>query len=167
MRNLKKEVMKFFLKDCNSDLAPSANDTITKEKMQKRFLLDTVKALYGKFCLEMNDYVSQTLFYRLKQFYVVKQKITARNIFSSKEHSNFTFMFNKLRKLGIIHKTNIHDCLENKFCSRSSEKCMFRLCNICKSFHVDNVNDCNPPVSYNHCSELKKKNSNRSKRKNL
>ena len=65
---VKKKVKEFFERDDNSRMTTGKKQTLTRwgDKKQKRFLNDTIKVVYDKFCAEKPDVkVSYSLFARL------------------------------------------------------------------------------------------------------
>lgn len=151
-KKLKRSITEFYLNDSNSALAPGSNDFISKNKIKfrKRFLLDTIQNLHRKFCTETNLIVSRALFFRLKPFYVVKQKITARNTCLCKVHSNFTYMFKKLKSQNVIKENNVDEFINNNFCNILEKKCMFREHDKCKSYNLTCSNEiCRNLIFYN------------------
>lgn len=131
---IRNAVKNFFLLDENSSQAPGSLDFMTKNgiKKRKRYLSDTIDSLYKKFCKTSGLKVSRGLFYRLKPFWVVRQKVTARNTCLCKHHSNFGFMFDRLKSLNVIKSKNLKNFLESVRCSVNNKKCMYGECDKCK-----------------------------------
>lgn len=76
--------------------APGAREFVTrqKQKMRKRYLNDTIENLYKKYTNESGNVISRALFYRLRPFYVVNKKFSARDTSLCKEHTNFQMIIN-------------------------------------------------------------------------
>ena len=148
-KNIKEKVVSFYLNDENSRPTPSAHETVTKnkKKMQKRMLSDTVFNLHRIFCKELNIVISRALFYKLKPFWVVNQKLSSRATCLCVKCANFKFMLEKLHRLKIIEYNNPECFFKSVCCDVMGKQCMFRECNICKDLKVP-ANDSTEIISY-------------------
>lgn len=126
--------------DENSTIAPGIRDVIIKKKkkMRKRYLTDTMKNLYLKFCSAVFMKVSWRFFQKLKPFWVVKMKVSARETCACKLHCNFLFIFDRLRFHRLINHENLQSFIKSIKCDIKQKNCMFGECNNCKSFMVTN-----------------------------
>ena len=100
-------VVKFLEEDCNSILAPGINDqkTYKKNKQRKRYLRDTLINLHKKYNYEHSDRtISYSTFCKLKPFWIMKPKVTARETCLCVKHSNFQYVIDKFALL----KTDEH-----------------------------------------------------------
>ena len=89
----KNDVCRFYLNDENSVAAPAARDFIKKNnmRMRKRFLSDSINNLHKKYCKESGRTISKSSFYRLRPFWVVEQRMSARDTCLCKEHEILNF----------------------------------------------------------------------------
>lgn len=151
---LKKKIQDFFISDVSSVQAPGKKDCITfnKNKMQKRYLTDSIANLYKLF-KEKYGNVSFTTFYKNKPFWVVRQKLEARNTCLCVKHANFNYIFKKMLQTKQISALNtISDLGQSICCDVRSDLCLSRMCSLCD----DKLNDIlskdanmNEKVSYN------------------
>nr|CAI5864168.1 unnamed protein product [Callosobruchus analis] len=92
-------VKSFLLKDENSRLCPGKRDTVTfrKRKMQKRYLNDSLKNIYGKFRSAHPDIkISYSAFCRMRPFWVLQPKISGRETCLCILHTNMQLIVSKL-----------------------------------------------------------------------
>ena len=134
----KKDVVAFYEKDGNSIQGAGIRETITKGKIKKRkrYLCDTINNLSKKFNRESKYKISRALFYKLRPFWVVKQKITERNTSLCKTHTNFKYVFDKLKSLKIINFNNVTQFIESICCSTENKDCMYGNCEKCKNLRI-------------------------------
>ena len=90
--------------------------TITNEekKMQKRFLLDTMKTLHRKYLAENTGGLSYSMFCRLRPFWVV-HPFPDRETCMCKLHENLTFVAVRLKQLKLI-ESSVLECLVEMVC---------------------------------------------------
>lgn len=140
-----RKVINFYLKDENSCVAPGANDVITKKKkrMRKRYLTDTIGNLYLKFCKESEGghLIGRATFYKLRPFWVVKMKISERNTCLCKKHSNFNFLFDRLKYHKVIDALSVQDYIDKICCNSGEKSCMYGQCDACKDNQVIQTGD--------------------------
>lgn len=137
--NINNTVKEFYLRDENSSPAPGSSEFLTKNgvKQRKRYLNDTINNLYKNFCDTSPVKVSRGLFYRLKPFWVVRQKLSARNTCLCKQHSNFGFIFDRLKSLGVIKDKDVRSFLQSMRCNVKDKKCMYGECVKCNNKKVE------------------------------
>ena len=97
---VKKKVRDFFVRDDVSRMTTGKKQTITKDKkkMQKRFLLDTMKTLHRKYLAENPAELSYSMFCRLRPFWVVHPSLADWETCMCKLHENLTFVAVRLKQ---------------------------------------------------------------------
>lgn len=115
--------------DENTRQCPGKKDTITrgKQKMQKRYLNDTLTNLHKKFILYdiTHRELSYSEFCKLRPFWVVPPKRTERDTCLCKIHENVTLIVAKLHHLNIISEKNPEEVLKSLTCKGNmAEKCL-------------------------------------------
>jgi len=135
---VKTAVQSFFEEDANSSLAPGKNDTITyrKDKKQKRYLVSSIEKLHKKFLQSHNFRVSYSSFCRLKPFWVVQPKVTARNTCMCIKHANFQFLIDKLHQQKVIAQKQAADLCKVVCCDPARKECMFKECSRCQVHRI-------------------------------
>lgn len=141
IETMTESVKNFLEKDENSAMAPGASETIVHkgQSERKRYLLDTMKNLYEKYKQEtlISPFtavnLSQTTFFRLKPFWIVKKKVSARDTCLCKSHDNFKLLINKLSTLNLIKEKSTKDYLSSVTCSSNNKECYYNDCLKCKS----------------------------------
>ena len=142
---VKKKVKEFFERDDNSRMTTGKKQTLTRwgDKKQKRFLNDTIKVVYDKFCAETPDVkVSYSLFARLKPFWVVQPSLSDRETCQCKLHENLLFCHVGLVKHGIIISTlTLESYADETVCDRKSKACTYSTCVECadKTMYVEDA----------------------------
>lgn len=136
-QEVKTDVTKFFEEDENSRMCPGKRDCITKHKIkkQKRYLSGTLLELHSRFCEIMTYKLSYSTFCKLKPFWVVPQKVTARDTCACRICENMDLMVSGLHKASILQTNKKEDILKTICCDSRSLACLQRNCNGCKS-HV-------------------------------
>lgn len=134
-------IRSFLEKDENSSMAPGKKDTILKGgvKKQKRFLNDTLYNLYDKYCQEFNLKLSRATFYRLRPFWIIQKKVSARDTCLCKLHTNMKYVVNKLIHLKIINSKNLCDLIKSKTCEIHNKDCFYNECQNCINKNIDHV----------------------------
>lgn len=87
-------VVKFLEEDCNSILAPGMNYTTTcrKNKKRKNYLRDTLIKVHKKYNDEHSERkISYSNFCKMKPFWIMKPKVTARETCLCIKHLNFRY----------------------------------------------------------------------------
>lgn len=89
---LAKKVSAFFNQDDVSRATVGKKETKTKRKvkMQRRYLLDSMKKLRFKFINDTGTPISYTTFRRLKPFYVMIPNLSNRDTCLCKRHNNMS-----------------------------------------------------------------------------
>ena len=132
--------------DDNSTQSTRIQDTVVsyenskKTKRIKRFMTDTIQALYSKFCEQyplLN--VKKSTFYKSKPFYVVKPTDNDRQAVMCMKHENVILLAKTLKKLKLITFTEVHVLLKFIVCDIYSKECCFRNCPTCKenALHIN------------------------------
>ncbi|CAG9781803.1 unnamed protein product [Diatraea saccharalis] len=131
---LKRRIKDFYLRDDVSRATAGKKETVTKAqvKVQKRFMLDSMKNLYKAFIKENPDLrCSYFYFTRNKPFYVVSASVDGRNTCLCKIHTNFAYKANVLKKKGITGTDNLNILIESTVCNVKSKNCMYGICDLC------------------------------------
>ena len=119
-----------------------------KIKKQKRYLLSDMKTLYTKFNRLHRNGISYTTFTRYRPFYVLKPTEVTRNTCLCKQNTNIELKSTKLRQFNLIEEKDPHKLYTHIVCDKSNYKCMYNLCNDCKSLTV-------PMKEFNKNDEVK------------
>nr|XP_026495647.1 uncharacterized protein LOC113400334 isoform X1 [Vanessa tameamea] len=76
--------------------------------------------------------VSYCTFWKCRPFWVLPATAAQRDTCMCEVHANIDLKLESLFKAGIIREKNHHELLESLCCSRYSEKCLKRECDVCK-----------------------------------
>ncbi|KAF6202366.1 hypothetical protein GE061_004765 [Apolygus lucorum] len=136
---VKRDVKEFFEDDENSIMCPGKKDCITKHKVkkQKRYLTGTLLELHSKFCGNPESYkLSYATFCRLKPFWVVPQKVTARDTCACRICENISLMVSGLHRFDIIRFKKASDVLKTICCDDNSLACLERNCSNCQNLVI-------------------------------
>lgn len=139
-------VRAFYSRDDVSRITTGKRQTLTqkKNKKQKRFLLDTIKNLHGKFLAEEQSSISYSLFCKLRPFWVVHPNLSDRNTCMCKTHENLGFLVQKLHYLKVISTLNLDDLVKEISCETENLKCMYGECSECKDLSCPVSTEYNP-----------------------
>ncbi|CAK1601479.1 unnamed protein product [Parnassius mnemosyne] len=135
---LMKIVETFYLRDVSRPTA-GKKETITRQgqKLQKRFLLETMKNLYKTFKAENpNTKCSYYYFTKNKPFYVVKPSVSGREMCLCKMHTNPVYKARALKNKGIINNDSMSHLIAATVCNPKEQACMYGTCNQCCSFKI-------------------------------
>ena len=137
--NLMQTVKNFYEKDDNSRMCPGKKDTITvnKCKKQKRYLSNSLKALYEKFLSENleSPQISYATFCKLRPFWIIMPTVAKRETCLCIVHENMALLVTKMKLLQIINENNPDDLCKT-ICCDLQEKCLERKCAVCKDRQV-------------------------------
>ncbi|KAL7370849.1 hypothetical protein ABVT39_012719 [Epinephelus coioides] len=131
--SLESKVKTFFTRDDVSRMTTGKKQTMTKKKikMQKRFLVDTMKNLHRKFLAENNtSHISYASFCRLRPFWVVHPFLSDRDTCQCRLHENLGFLADTLKLIGT---SNLESLTELVCCDTGSKACMYGECEVCKN----------------------------------
>lgn len=143
---VRESIAAFYLRDDVSRCAAGRKEckTRNKQKMQIRYLLDTLLNTY-RIYREEGGKVSFSTFYRFKPYYVIAPTRAARDTCMCIKHSNFEYMFSALKLRSITSYKNIDEVVKSFSCDITSFNCMHGLCEVCKTprliFNDSQVND--------------------------
>lgn len=125
----------FFLRDDVSRATAGKKETVTRnrEKVQKRYLLDTMQKLYRDF-KEENPGTTCSYYYFTKNrpFYVKSASVDARETCLCKTHANITYKAQALKKQGVLKTNDLNEIIRGTVCSDRSKDCMYNNCETCK-----------------------------------
>jgi len=118
------EHKELFNRDDVSRITTARKQTITrnKVKMQKRFLVDTMRNLHRKFLSENNVRISYPSFCRLRPFSVVHPSLS----------ENLSFLAEKLYQLKLIETSDLERLTKTVSCDTTRKDCMYGECENCK-----------------------------------
>ena len=91
-------VTAFLEQDLNSCVAPGKKDCVIKRhvKKQKRYLNSDLRKLYMEYLRSSNRHMSYSSFCRLRPFWFVKPRVSARDTCMCVKHVNMEFRVQKL-----------------------------------------------------------------------
>ena len=128
-------VTAFLEQDLNSCVAPGKKDCITKRqvKKQKRYLNSDLRKLYVEYLRSSDRHMSYSSFCRLRPFWLVKPRVSARDTCMCVKHVNMEFRAQKLRYLGVLDSKSTRELCDVMCCSSTSKKCMHSECATCQT----------------------------------
>lgn len=132
--HLKKKIEKFYNREDISRATAGRKETITKNniKVQKRFLLDTMKNLYRTFKQEnVSTKCSYYYFTKNKPYYVVKPSIDGREMCLCKTHVNPTYKAQALKRHRVINSDDLNTLITSTVCDSTRQSCMYGTCQDC------------------------------------
>lgn len=138
--HLVQKIHQFFLRDDVTRATAGKKETVThkKNKVQKRFLLDSMKNLYKAFMKENSGLKCHySYFTKHRPFYVKPPSVDGRDTCLCKLHANFTYVVNTLHKNKVIVQKDTNAVLESLVCSVDSVSCMKGVCLECKNLCID------------------------------
>lgn len=136
---VKSQIEAFFLRSDVSRHSAGIKETITRKKvkMQKRYLLASMKDSFKKFQQHHGgSKLSFTTFTRHRPFYVCKPMCDTRDTCLCKQHVNIELKAKKLKQLGLVQTSDPHVLCEEISCDKGELKCMYGMCNVCKDLSV-------------------------------
>lgn len=132
---LTKKINSFFLRDDVSRNTAGKKDTVTKGKvkMQKRFLIDSMKNLFKAFKSENLD-AKCSYFYFTKHcpFYVVTPTVDGREMCLCKVHTNAAAKIKALKQKRVTSAIDLSTLISETVCDSTNRECMFGTCNQCQ-----------------------------------
>ncbi|CAH2101692.1 unnamed protein product [Euphydryas editha] len=141
---LQKKIHQFFLRDDVSRATAGKKETVTRnrEKVQKRYLLDTMRKLYRDF-KEENPGTTCSYYYFTKNrpFYVKSASVDARETCLCKTHANITYKAQALKKQGVLKVNDLNVIIKSTVCSDQSKDCMYNNCDTCKDKKIEYVKE--------------------------
>lgn len=132
---LAKKIKIFYDRDDVSRATAGKRETVTckKKKVQKRYLLDTMKNLFNSFKRENpNERCSYSYFTKQRPFYIKPPTVNGRDTCLCKTHVNSQYLLNALHRHKIISESNITQAIENTVCATDNRACMTGNCDTCK-----------------------------------
>lgn len=139
-----KFVRKFFESDEASTMAPGKKDFITRNgvRKQKRYLNQTLKNLWQKFCNSDSPIIVPfTTFCKFRPFWLVWKKPTDRDTCLCVKHENMLLMVKQLLNSKILAYSNddVEAILQKDMCCGGdsfTEDCLLRTCSKCKDYKM-------------------------------
>lgn len=130
------EITKFYTRDDISRNTAGKKEVRTKnkEKVQIRYLLDTLLDTFKKYKAEGGRY-GFTTFYLHKPFFVLSPTMSSRSTCLCVKHSNFVFIHAAMVKNGLVIGS-IRDTLSKVSCDINDYDCMWNKCLKCKDKQV-------------------------------
>ncbi|CAH0731043.1 unnamed protein product, partial [Brenthis ino] len=123
------KIHNFFLQDDVSRATAGKKETKTvkKNKMQRRYLLESMRKLRYKFIQETKIPVSYTTFTRYKPFFVLSPNLSNRET-CCKKHGNIEFKYTTLKNLSIVKSKDLEEFIKNNVCDIQKRECMYSEC---------------------------------------
>lgn len=128
------KIKQFFNRDDVSRASAGKKETVTrmKDKMQKRYLLDSMKNLFVSFKRENPDLkCSYTTFTRYRPFYVMLPTVAARETCLCRMHTNIQYLAVALCKNKVILTSDLNKIITDQVCDENSPSCMTGICSKC------------------------------------
>lgn len=138
--DLVQKIQHFFLRDDVTRATAGKKETVThrKNKVQKRFLLDSMRNLYKAFLRENNGFKCHySYFTKHRPFYVKPPTVDGRDTCLCKLHANMAYVVNVLHRNKVIMQKDTNAVLETLVCSVNSESCMKGVCSECKKWSIN------------------------------
>ncbi|CAH2095385.1 unnamed protein product [Euphydryas editha] len=133
------QIKNFFDRDDVSRATAGKRETVTykKRKMQKRYLLDTMKNLHRSFIKEIpGERCCYSYFIKHRPFYVKPPTVGARETCLCRTHINAQYMINILHRNKIIPHPNMNELIASTVCSTYNGACMTGNCQECKTKQI-------------------------------
>ncbi|CAG5042659.1 unnamed protein product [Parnassius apollo] len=134
--HLVRKIHQFFLRDDVTRATAGKKETVThkKQKVQKRFLLDSMRNLYKAF-LKENSGIKCHYNYFAKHgpFFVQAPAVDGRDTCLCKLHANISYVVNSLHYNKVIMQKDTNAILETIVCTVDAESCMKGVCSKCKT----------------------------------
>jgi hypothetical protein len=130
-------VASFFCEDGNSRATAGKKDTIGRgdKKVQKRILLASIEALYGKFLASHPDVkCSSRSFYRYKPEHVVMPSPSDREQCLCLRCENLDLLVQAMHNVRLISHRDKHQLLRTIVCQGETlrDACLSRVCHVCR-----------------------------------
>ena len=128
-------VRAFFNSDRASHFAPGKKDfvVVDKQKVQKRYLNDTMSALYPKFAASSSVVVSFSTFCQYRPKHVVTPKFTGRDTCLCVHCENFKYLVKSLKDAKVISEKSREEVFSTLCCDSGNKNCLLRTCSECAS----------------------------------
>ena len=136
----KREAVKnFFVSNDASHFTPGKKDfvTVNGEKVQKRYLNDTLSALYKAFCSKSSVPISFSMFCKYRPKFVVIPRFKDRDTCLCVKCENFKLLLSGLKAANVVEEKNKNDILSTMCCDIANEDCLFRKCQMCLTNSVN------------------------------
>ncbi|CAM4982008.1 unnamed protein product [Rotaria socialis] len=136
---VKNKVYEFYCRDDISYQAPGKRDSITikenglRKKMQKKYLLFTLRELYELFIQENpNAIISLSSFQDLRPDYILYKSSIPHNMCICNYHENIALLIKSLNKhVQGLDTIDLNSFLKLIVCNDQNQNCMFSNCSIC------------------------------------
>ena len=147
--SVKSQIYEFYCRDDNSYQAPGKRDVVTvkengmKQKLQKRYLLCSIRELYQLFIEEYPGIkVSLSSFQDLRPPNVLYKSSIPHNTCICMYHENVALLLKSL--IGHIHglqSVNLRLFIKLLVCDEDRESCMFSTCDNCANYFKHKIKD--------------------------
>lgn len=151
------KVKEFYQREDISRQAPGMKDVMTirngatKEKIQIRHLLQSIKETYAMFREEYEDEeIGKSKFAELRPAYVKLSSNIPHNVCLCKYHSNFTLSLNAVCKIMPDFPVYTEDFCNLFLCSTANEKCWLNECVQCKDNFENRTRECSESIDSIH-----------------
>jgi len=132
-------VTKFYEDDENSVYSPAKGDQIVRDKIKKkkRFLTNSLKYLFVKYCEQSPYSISYAKFCSLRPFWVVSRPVDQRDTCLCEKCENPRMMCEQLKLLNLVSEKNIDFLIQKEMCCEIvTEACRFRTCENCRDKNI-------------------------------
>lgn len=108
-------ICEFYLQDVVSRTTAGKKETLTKSmnKMERHYLLDSMKNFHIKFKKDVPINVSYALFCRHKPFYVTAPNVNGRHTYMCKINCNIENRISALKNIQVFESINLKDLIES------------------------------------------------------
>lgn len=136
---LRQKIRNFYLRDDISRITAGKKETVTRDKVkvQRRYLLDSMKNLHRQFIQEEQVHCSYVYFSRHRPFFVLLPRVDERDTCVCKKHANMKYKALALKKSGVLHTDDLSQIITSIVCDVESKVCMYNTCHKCKDNKCD------------------------------
>lgn len=141
---LVQKIEEFFSRDDVTRATAGKKETVTykKVKVQKRFLLDSMKNLYKVFIKENGGLKCHySYFAKHRPFFVKPPTVDGRDTCLCKLHANMAHIGHALYKHKVISQKDLHAIVEAVVCDVNSVSCMKGICSDCLQMVYNKTNE--------------------------
>ena len=126
------------LKDC----VTVRSEAGVKSKVQKRFMLMTLKEAHSLFCEQHSDTkIGLASFSSLRPQHIFLQKDIPHNVCVCKVHENVRLLLESLKQKGVPVKSGFSEFIAQIVCNQEDEGCMLGKCQQCPTIAFLNPDD--------------------------
>lgn len=105
--------------------------------MQRRYLSDALLELHKKYLSSSDFIVSYSTFCKLRPFWILHPKVTARDTCLCITHENMKLLIQGMYSSKLIKQITIKQVLTSLCCNIENEDCLLRKCQLCKDKKIE------------------------------